>query len=124
MNQKRSDHPLYPTESLVTRALNLAAQDAIDLHRQSGRALIGWEEGQVAFIPWQFADVPDNLMRFTAEVDAEGKLELAVPLPTGTKVEVLVIASESDDCTNLVGASRPTDDFRDNPVDAAEWNEP
>jgi hypothetical protein len=92
VNQGQSDLPLYPTESLVTRALDLAAQDAIDLHRQSGRALIGWEEGQVAFIPWQFADVPYNLMRFMAEVDAEGKLELAVPLPTGTKVEVLVIA--------------------------------
>lgn len=39
------------TDALVTRALKLAVQDAIELHRQSGLPMASWEDGKVVLIP-------------------------------------------------------------------------
>jgi len=39
------------TDALVTRALNLSVQDAIELHRKSGLPMASWENGKVVLIP-------------------------------------------------------------------------
>jgi hypothetical protein len=66
--------------------------------------------------------VPQAAYKFEAEVRPEGKVELTVPLPPGTRVEVLVLAPGPDEFEDLVDAARSSTDFWDNPEDDAEWN--
>lgn len=56
------------------------------------------------------------------EVLPGGKIELTVPLPAGSRVEVVVLAPEADDFADLVDAASSSTGFWDNPVDDAEWN--
>jgi hypothetical protein len=62
---------------------------------------------------------------FTAEteVQAGGKIELTVPIPEGSRVEVVVITEETDEFQNLRDAAARTTDFWDNSIDDAEWND-
>ncbi len=60
--------------------------------------------------------------KFVATVDPQGKIELALPLPPGTPVEVLVLAAE-DDFQDLTAASTTSTDFWDNPQDDEDWND-
>lgn len=55
--------------------------------------------------------------RFAGTVDGSGRLELAIPLPPGTRVEVVVLANEGDDCDDLLQL-----DFWDSPEDDEDWN--
>jgi hypothetical protein len=64
-----------------------------------------------------------NAYKFETEVRQEGKVELAVPLPPGSRVEVLVITQELDAFGDLVNAASSSTDFWDNPEDDAEWND-
>lgn len=48
---KRSSGPLLPTTRRITKALTLAAQDAIEAHRRANQPLVIWEEGQVVLVP-------------------------------------------------------------------------
>ena len=57
-----------------------------------------------------------------AEVQAGGKIELTVPIPEGSRVEVVVITQETDEFQDLRDAAGLTTDFWDNPIDDAEWN--
>jgi len=66
--------------------------------------------------------MPRNAYKFETEVRPGGKLELAVPIPEGSRVEVLVITQETDDFEDLVNAAASSTDFWDNPIDDAEWN--
>ena len=66
--------------------------------------------------------MPCAAYKFVAEVRAGGKLELNVPIPQGTRVEVLVITQGTDTFEDLVSAASSSTDFWDNPVDDAEWN--
>jgi hypothetical protein len=61
--------------------------------------------------------------RFSAEVGHEGKLELKVPIPAGTSVEVVVLAPADDDFSDLLKAAESSLDFWDNPQDDADWND-
>jgi len=61
--------------------------------------------------------------RFAAEVGAEGKLELKVPVPAGTSVEVVVLAAQNDEAADLVNAAETSLEFWDNPQDDADWND-
>jgi hypothetical protein len=66
--------------------------------------------------------VPQHAYKFDAIVGSDGKLELTVPLPDGVRVEVLVIAPQSESCSDLVEAANSSIGFWDNPIDDAEWN--
>lgn len=60
--------------------------------------------------------------RWTGKVNPDGKLELPVPLPPGTEVEVLVLAPEEDSLEELVHAAVSSTDFWENPADDEDWN--
>jgi hypothetical protein len=61
--------------------------------------------------------------RFEAEVGAGGRLELTVPVPEGSRVEVFVLGPEVGEFPDLLEAARSSTDFWDNPIDDAEWND-
>jgi hypothetical protein len=60
--------------------------------------------------------------KYTATINAQGHLELAVPLPPGTAVEVLILTPADDDLADLAAASGSSTDFWDNPLDNEDWN--
>jgi hypothetical protein len=39
------------TDAAISRALNEAARDAVELHKQSGIPLAVWKDGKVVFVP-------------------------------------------------------------------------
>jgi hypothetical protein len=51
-----------------------------------------------------------------------GKVELTVPLPAGTPIEVLVMDRDSDDFRDLIEATQSSLDFWDNAMDDEDWN--
>jgi hypothetical protein len=57
----------------------------------------------------------------SAEVLPGGKIEVSLPLPPGTRVEVVVLAEE-EDWADLLDAAASSTGFWDNPRDDAEWN--
>jgi hypothetical protein len=57
-----------------------------------------------------------------AQVDPAGKLTVNVPLPPGSRVEVIVLAQQGDEFADLVRAASSSTEFWDNPIDDAEWN--
>lgn len=60
--------------------------------------------------------------KLAATVNAQGKLELAVPLPPGTPVEVVVLAPDEYGFEDLVQAAASSTEFWDNPEDDEDWN--
>jgi hypothetical protein len=62
--------------------------------------------------------------RVEAEIQAGGKTEVNVPLPPGSRVEVLVRAEAPDDFRDLLESVASGLDFWDNPEDDAKWNAP
>jgi hypothetical protein len=66
---------------------------------------------------------PQTAFRFEVRVGPDGKLELNVPVAPGTPVEVLVIAPQTDDFSDLVAAASSSTGFWDNPLDAEDWND-
>ncbi len=60
--------------------------------------------------------------KFATEGGAGGKVEVTLPLPPGARVEVVVLAKETDDCDDLRKAALRAMDFWNNPIDDAEWN--
>jgi hypothetical protein len=60
--------------------------------------------------------------KLTGKVNPDGKLEVPVPLPPGTEVEVLVLAPEEDNFDEFVRAAVSSTDFWDNPADDEDWN--
>ena len=60
--------------------------------------------------------------KFTAEVGEGGKVELTLPLPQGSRVEVVALTEQEDEFADLRRAATETMDFCDNPSDDAAWN--
>jgi hypothetical protein len=60
--------------------------------------------------------------KFDIRVQEEGKVELQVPFPVGTLVEVFVVQAE-DSLGDLLLASESSLDFWDNPLDDEDWND-
>jgi hypothetical protein len=58
-----------------------------------------------------------------AEVGPHGKVAIDVPLPAGSRVEVVVLTGEIDEFADLVQAAESSLKFWDNPIDDAEWND-
>ena len=63
-----------------------------------------------------------SAFQFETTVGPGGKLEINVPLPLGTTVEVLVLAPETDKSAGLVEAASSGTDFWDNALDDEDWN--
>lgn len=63
-----------------------------------------------------------SAFQFETKVGPGGKLEINVPLPLGTTVEVLVLAPETLEFSDLVEAVSTSTDFWDNPLDDGDWN--
>jgi hypothetical protein len=61
--------------------------------------------------------------KFAAQVGADGKLEVTVPVPAGTPVEVVVLTPLTDEFTDPVQAAQTSLDFWDNPQDDADWKD-
>ena len=61
-------------------------------------------------------------IKMDAVVGQGGKVELTVPLPAGTPVEVLVLDRDSDNFRDLMEAAQSSLDFWDNPMDDEDWN--
>jgi hypothetical protein len=60
-----------------------------------------------------------SVFQFETKVGPGGKLEVNVPLPLGTTVEVLVAAPEASD---LVEAASTSTNFWSNTLDDEDWN--
>lgn len=63
-----------------------------------------------------------NAYKFETETSPAGKIEPTVPVPPGTRVEVLVMVPTGDECSDLVAAAASSTDFLDNPLDDEDWN--
>jgi hypothetical protein len=63
-----------------------------------------------------------SAFQFETNVGPGGKLEIKVPLPLGTKVDILVLAPDADEFADLVNAAASSTDFWDNPLDDEDWN--
>ncbi len=66
--------------------------------------------------------MPRQAFTFATEVLPGGRVELQVPIPEGSHVEVLILTQETDACTDLLHAAESSLGFWDNPLDDAEWN--
>jgi len=61
-------------------------------------------------------------LKYDAEVQDNGRLELTVPLPAGARVIVFVIEESDSTAADLVAAAKSSVDFWDNPLDDEDWN--
>jgi hypothetical protein len=43
--------PRWLSTASILRALNQAAQDAVEVHRRAGLPLVVWQDGKVAWVP-------------------------------------------------------------------------
>ncbi len=66
--------------------------------------------------------MPQTAYKFAAKIGTAGKLELTVPVPAGTPVEVVVLTPVLDEFGDLVHAAQTSLDFWNNPQDEADWN--
>ena len=64
----------------------------------------------------------DPALKYELEVLEGGRVELQVPLPTGSLVTVFVVPEPVDEAEDLVLASQTSLDFWDNPYDDEDWN--
>lgn len=63
-----------------------------------------------------------NAIKTAATVGPNGRVELDLPLPPGTSVEVIVFVPAPDDFSDLVRAAASSTSFWDNPLDDEDWN--
>ena len=66
--------------------------------------------------------LPRAALKYEAEVQEHGKLELTVPFSPGVRVAVFVV-EEPNDFGDLVSAAQSSLGFWDNPFDDEDWND-
>ncbi len=66
--------------------------------------------------------MPQHAFKFQADVGPDGKVELNLPLPPGTHVEVLVLTPDTEQFDDLVHAATSSTNFWDNPWDQEDWD--
>ena len=62
-------------------------------------------------------------LKYELEVLEQGRVELQVPFPSGSRVTVFVIEESADNFDDLVSAAQSSLDFWDNPLDDEDWND-
>lgn len=68
--------------------------------------------------------LPPTAIRYEAEVDQQGRLQIAVPFAPGSRVVVFVIEESSAEVgDDLLSAAQSSLDFWDNPFDDEDWND-
>jgi hypothetical protein len=60
-------------------------------------------------------------LKYDAEVNKNGLVELAVPFPVGAHVTVFILEA-GESFTDLISASESSLAFWDNPLDDEDWN--
>ena len=60
--------------------------------------------------------------RYELEVLADGRLEVAVPLPAGSHVTVFIVERPAEESNDLMDAANSSTGFWDNPYDDEDWN--
>lgn len=65
-----------------------------------------------------------NAFKAVTTVGPGGKVEVNLPLPQGTPVEVIVFVPARDTFDDLVAATGSALGFWDNPLDDEDWNAP
>lgn len=65
----------------------------------------------------------DTALKYELEVPEDGRVELQVPLPGGSRITVFVVAEPADEAEDLVLAAESSLDFWDNPYDDEDWND-
>lgn len=66
--------------------------------------------------------MPQTAIKYELEVQEDGRVELRVPFPTGSRVTVFVVEDVNDGFSDLVAAANTSLDFWDNPYDDEDWN--
>ena len=66
--------------------------------------------------------MPQTALKYEAEVNQEGRVELNVPFPPGAQVVVFVIEATSSESAELLSAAESSLGFWDNPYDDEDWN--
>lgn len=66
--------------------------------------------------------IPQTALMYETRVTADGRLDLPVPLPAGSRVAVFIVQHPEEDLSALVAASASSLDFWDDPVDDEDWN--
>ncbi len=61
-------------------------------------------------------------LRYEFEVPADGRLQVAAPLPAGAHVTVYIVENSREESDDLLAASQSSTDFWDNPYDDEDWN--
>ncbi len=67
--------------------------------------------------------MPQQTYKYVTTISPHGKIEVDVPLPPGTPVEVLVLSPNDDYFVDLVAAATLRLDFWDNELDDEDWND-
>ena len=67
--------------------------------------------------------MPLKAFRYETTIGPACKVEVAVPLPAGTLVEVVVLTPAQNEFGDLVRAAESSTDFWDNPLDDQDWND-
>ena len=61
-------------------------------------------------------------IKLDAVVGAGGRVEVTIPLPPGTPIEIIVREPEADDFRDLTEAAQSSLGFWDNLMDDEDWN--
>ena len=69
----------------------------------------------------QSTHLPQAALKYDAEVQENGKLELTVPFSPGVHVAVFVV-EKADEFADLTAAAQTSLGFWDNPMDDEDWN--
>lgn len=67
--------------------------------------------------------MPQTVYRSEGVIGNDGKLEINVPLSAGTPVEIMILAPDPREFSDLIAASGSSIDFWDNPLDDEDWND-
>ncbi|MDX1946016.1 MAG: hypothetical protein SFU86_11515 [Pirellulaceae bacterium] len=66
--------------------------------------------------------IPLTALKFEANVQERGRVELIVPFAAGARVHIFVVEEPRDTGNDLVLAAQSSLDFWDNRLDDEDWN--
>jgi hypothetical protein len=65
---------------------------------------------------------PQPALKYEVQVTDQGRIEIPVPFPAGSRVLVFVLEQTDEGLLDLAAAAQSSTDFWNNPVDDEEWN--